>query len=134
MCKKFDQNEFETEDYNYMINPLPTEFKDRARECGYTLYQLKGIHREDKEARKAHFRENYTFFNAPVGLIFHLPLDLNEAIFDMGGFLQNVMLGLVSEGLGSCPQFSICAYSQTIRQLLNLKDRIIVCGMSVWAS
>ena len=41
------------------------------------------------------------------------------------------MLGLVSEGLGSCPQFSICAYSQTIRQLLNLKDRIIVCGMSV---
>ena len=64
-----------------MINPLPTEFKDRARECGYTLYQLKGIHREDKEARKAHFRENYTFLMHRWDSSFIYPWDLNEAIF-----------------------------------------------------
>jgi nitroreductase len=49
----------------------------------------------------------------------------------MGLFMQNVMLGLVEHGLGSCPQFSICSYSQTIKEQLKIYDRTIVCGMSV---
>ncbi len=133
MCKKFDANTFEHPDYAYSMDPLPTAFKDRARACGYALYKLKGIDQNDKSARLAHFRENYTFFGAPVALIFHLPKDSERGNFlDMGLFMQNVMLGLVAEGLGSCPQFSICSYSDTIRTHLNLgRDRIIVCGMAI---
>ena len=133
MCKKFDANTFEQPDYAYSMDPLPTAFKDRARACGYALYKLKGIDQNDKSARLAHFRENYTFFGAPVALIFHLPKDSERGNFlDMGLFMQNVMLGLVAEGLGSCPQFSICSYSDTIRTHLNLgRDRIIVCGMAI---
>ncbi|MEK9727932.1 MAG: nitroreductase [Candidatus Margulisiibacteriota bacterium] len=132
MCKKFDADEFDGEDYTYMIDPMPPEFKQRARECGYGIYQTKGISREDSAARKAHFRENYTFFNAPVGLIFHLPKGAERGNFlDMGAFMQNVMLGITAEGLGACPQFSISAYSKTIRQILKLNARIIVCGMAV---
>ena len=132
MCNKFDQNEFEQPDYDYSLDPLPDEFKARARACGYALYKLKGIERDDKAARLAHFRENYTFFGAPVAMIFHLPKGSERGNFlDMGLFMQNVMLGLVAEGLGSCPQFSICSYSDTIRQELGLKNRMIVCGMAV---
>lgn len=132
MCKKFDADEFDGEDYTYMIDPMPPEFKQRARECGYGIYQTKGIAREDSAARKAHFRENYTFFNAPVGLIFHLPKGAERGNFlDMGLFMQNVMLGITAEGLGACPQFSISAYSKTVREILKLDARIIVCGMAV---
>lgn len=132
MCKKFDQNEFEQPDYHYSLDPLPNEFKERARACGYALYKLKGIDRNDNTSRVAHFRENYTFFGAPVAMIFHLPMGSKRGNFlDMGLFMQNVMLGLVAHGLGSCPQFSICSYSDTIRETLNLKNRMIVCGMAV---
>ena len=133
MCKKFDHNIFEEPDYNYMTNPMPDTYKERARNCGYALYKLKGIKKDDKNKRNAHFRENYTFFDAPTALIFHLHEGAERGNFlDMGLFIQNVMLGLVEHGLGSCPQFSICSYSQTIKNLLNIpKNRIIVCGMSV---
>ena len=65
-------------------------------------------------------------------MIFHLPMESERGNFlDIGLFMQNVMLGLVVEGLGSCPQFSICSYSDTIRQVLGLNNRMIVCGMAV---
>ena len=133
MCQAFDKGVTEPPDYAYSMDPLPDTFKDRARACGYALYQLKGIERSDSKARTAHFRENYTFFGAPVAFIFHLPMASERGNFlDMGLFMQNVMLGLVDHGLGSCPQFSICSYSKTIRRMLDLgDDRLIVCGMSV---
>ena len=65
MCDKFDKNEFEDPDYEYSLDPLPDEFKARARACGYALYKLKRIDKDDKAARLAHFRENYTHFLMP---------------------------------------------------------------------
>lgn len=133
MCSQFDQNQFESPDYVYMTDPMPEVFKQRARECGYALYDLKGISKNDSAKRQAHFRENYTFFNAPMAFIFHLHANAERGNFlDMGLFMQNVMLGLSEQGLGSCPQFSICSYSNTVKTILNIEsERIIVCGMSV---
>ena len=133
MCNKFDQNIFEKPDYIYMTDPMPEIYKQRARDCGYALYDLKGINREDKEKRNAHFRENFTFFNAPLAMIFYLHENAERGNFlDMGLFIQNIMLGLVENKLGSCPQFSICSYSKTIKELLNIPPKnIIVCGMSI---
>ncbi len=133
MCSKFDKNNFEEEDYQYMTNPTPEIFKKRARDCGYSLYKLKGIDRNDFKKRTAHYRENFSFFNAPLAFIFHLHQHAERGNFlDMGLFMQNIMLGLVEKDLGSCPQYSICAYSKTIKEHLGIsKERIIVCGMSV---
>ena len=61
MCDQFDQGIFESPDYAYMTDPMPEVFKQRARDCGYSLYELKGIARDDKDKRHAHFRENYIF-------------------------------------------------------------------------
>lgn len=133
ICEKFDAGIAEDAEYVYSVEPEPAEFKDRARACGFALYDLKGIDRGNKAARRSHERENYVFFGAPVEMIFHLPRGAERGNFlDMGMYLQNVMLGLVAAGLGSCPQVSITRYSATIRESIELPDnRIIVCGLAV---
>lgn len=132
ICAKFDLGESEEPDYIYHNEPLSPEFMQRARECGYGLFELKGIDRHDRRQRLAHNRENFTFFGAPVALFFHLPSDAERGNFlDLGFFMQNVMLGLVGEGMASCPQFSVTSYSQTIRAFLGLQGRILVCGLTV---
>ena len=131
ICARFDQGIEESPDYVYTPDPWPDGFLDRARECGYGLFALKGIDRKDRVARRAHDRENFTFFGAPLTMIFHLSAPAERGMFlDMGLFLQNVMLGLWAHGIGSCPQFSLTSYSDTIRAQLGLEGRLIVCGLS----
>ena len=66
-------------------------------------------------------------------MILHLPADAVAGTFlEMGFFLQNIMLGLVARGLGSCPQASVTGYSDCIRAELGLgADRLIVCSLAV---
>jgi len=133
LCVAYDAGEKPTPDYEYSLQPEPEEWRSRARACGYSLFELKGIERKDVEARKAHGRENFTFFGAPVQMVFHLPVGAERGNFlDMGMFMQNVMLGLTVHGLGSCPQFSVAGYADIIRQTLDLPpDRWIVSGLAL---
>ena len=133
LCAAFDAGDKGKADYEYSLLPPPAEWMDRARACGYALFDLKGIGRKDYEARKAHGRENFTFFGAPVVVIFHLPRGAERGNFlDLGMFMQNVMLGLTAHRLGSCPQFSVAGYADIVRKRLGLaEDRWIVAGMSV---
>lgn len=132
LCAKFDRGESESPDYLYHPEPLSAEFMQRARECGYGLFQVKGIDRHDRTQRRAHNRENFSFFGAPVQMIFHLPADAERGNFlDLGFFMQNVMLGLLACGVASCPQFSLTSYSATIREFLGLEGRMIVSGLAV---
>ena len=73
LCKKFDAENYDDEEYTYMMDPIPSIFMQRARECGYGLFRLKGIDRKDYPARKEHHKMNYRFFNAPLSLFFFLP-------------------------------------------------------------
>ena len=133
LCVAFDAGDKGKADYEYSLLPPPAEWMDRARACGYALFDLKGIERKDYEARKAHGRENFTFFGASLAMIFHLPRGAERGNFlDVGMFMQNVMLGLTAQGLGSCPQFSVAGYSDIVRKVLGLaEDRCIVAGMFV---
>lgn len=132
LCAAFDSEQPEAPDYAYFPEPWPEGFLERARACGFGLFELKGIGRKDFEARRAHNRENMTLFGASAYLLFHLPRPAERGMFlDLGFFLQNVMLGLVAHGLASCPQFSVAAYPELIRDFLKLPDRLIVCGLAV---
>ena len=133
LCAAYDAGEKPLPDYEYSLQPDPEEWRERARACGYSLFELKGIARRDLAARNAHGRENFTFFDAPVQMIFHLPAGSERGNFlDVGMFMQNVMLGLTAHGLGSCPQFSVAGYAAIIRQTLELApDRWIVSGLSL---
>ncbi len=133
LCAVYDAGEKPAPDYEYSLLPAPEEWTARARACGYSLFKLKGIERDDVAARKAHGRENFTFFGAPLQMIVHVPAGSERGNFlDVGMFMQNVMLGLTAHGLGSCPQFSVAGYAAVVRQSLGLAaDRWIVSGLSV---
>lgn len=133
LCEAYDEGQKPMPDYDYSVMPGPEQWLARARNCGYSLFELKGIARDDVQARKAHGRENFEFFGAPVHMIFHLPAGSERGNFlDVGMFMQNVMLGLTAHGLGSCPQFSVAGYADIVRSILGLDtDRWIVSGLSL---
>lgn len=120
-------------DYRNQPAEVDGAFAERAVRTGAATLAIKGIDRDDAEARGQHVRENFRFFGAPVEMIFHLPRNWPPGAFlAMGCFLQNVMLGLVAAGFGSCPQYSVAGYADSIRDQLGLcDDRWVVCGMAV---
>lgn len=96
--------------------------------------------RADDEARRAHSRENYTFFNANTLLLIHVPSRAVAGTFvDVGAYIQSVMLGFLSYGIGSCPQYALTRYAKTLHEVKSSSDglpllpddRILVCGMSI---
>jgi nitroreductase len=133
LCAAFDADEPARPDYvNRRPSSDPREL-ERAERAGRGLFEASGIARDDRQARRAHLRGNFQFHGAPVAMILHLPADAVAGTFlEMGFFLQNVMIGLVACGLGSCPQFSVAGYPDCIRSELGLgADRLIVCSLAV---
>jgi nitroreductase len=133
LCAEHDRGVRPRPDYdNRLANPDDATLA-RAREASVGVLQAKGFDRADADAKHAHLRDNLAFYGAPVEMIFHLPEGASAGqFFEMGLFVQNVMLGLVACGLGSCPQFSVAGYPDTIRAELGLRaDRIVVCGLAV---
>jgi nitroreductase len=120
-------------EYNY----YPVKWRDpylaRRRQTGWGLYGLLGIGRDDKAAMAAQARQNFTFFGAPVGLIFTIDRDMELGSWlDTGMFIQSVMLAARGEGLETCPQAAFCQYHDVIQQRLAIPaDQQVVCGMAV---
>lgn len=133
LCDLFDRDAPMKMDYESRPAEVPAAHLERAAAASAGVHAAKGIDRDDKAGRRSHLRDNFRFYGAPVALIFHLPSNAAPGTFlEMGFFVQNVMLGLVAQGLGSCPQASVTGYSDAIREHLGLGlDRLIVCGMSV---
>jgi len=133
LCAAFDADVPAKPDYvNRRPTPDPREL-ERAECAGRGLFEAMGIARGDQQARRAHLRANLQFHGAPVAMILHLPADAVAGTFlEMGFFLQNIMIGLVACGLGSCPQYSVAGYSNCVRSELSLgADRLIVCSLAV---
>ena len=108
------------------------EFKVRQYAAAQALYDSLNIAREDKVKRHEAFMRNFTFFDAPHVAFFYLPAEfgLREAC-DLGMFAQTVMLGLVNEGLGSCPQTALGFHAGTIKETLGIPDdRKLMFGLS----
>lgn len=132
ILEKFDQSQYEKADYQYTPDPISETYKARARACGFALFELKGIDRHNRDQRREHDRQNFLFFGAPLEIIFLLPKNSERGNFlDMGFFMQNVMLGLLSYGISSCPQYSIAEYPHTIRKILGISDDLwVVSGLA----
>ena len=97
------------------------------------LYGLLGIQKGDTDRMHAQHGRNYTFFDAPVGIIFTIDRRLEIGSWlDYGMFLQNVMILARDHGLESCQQAAFAPYHQPIREVLGLDDgEVVVCGLSL---
>ncbi len=115
----------------------PTKWKDpylaRRRKIGWDLYGLLGIEKGDKEKMWAQFGRNYSFFDAPVGLMFSVERELELGSWlDYGMFLENVMITARGMGLDTCPQAAWMQYPEAVSEVLGLtEDEMVVCGMAL---
>lgn len=105
----------------------------RIREDGRMLYQILGIEREDKEARKEWTLRGRKFFDAPNGFVFYLDEELGQwSLFDVALFAQSVMLAALAFGLGTCPLAAVVGYPYILRGILGIPDKKkIICGMAI---
>ena len=128
-----DNHEREEREYEYYPTDWYEPYLGRRRACGWGLYGSLGIERGDKERMQAQRARNYTFFDAPVGLLFSIERRLNTGSWmDLGMFIQNVMLAARGEGLHTCPQAAFANYHSIIRRHVPIPgDEIVVCGMAV---
>jgi nitroreductase len=119
--------------YNYYPVSWREPYIGRRRQTGWGLYNLLGIGRDDKPKMAAQMRQNFTFFGAPVGLIFTIDRDMEIGSWlDTGMFLQSLMIAARAEGIETCPQAAFANYHEAIQaQLAIPAAEMVICGMAV---
>ena len=128
-----EHGEREDREYEYYPTDWYEPYLGRRRACGWGLYGSLGIQRGEKERMHAQRARNYTFFDAPIGLILSIERRLNIGSWmDLGMFIQNIMLAARGEGLHTCAQAAFANYHRIIRHHVPISDdEIVVCGMAV---
>ncbi|WP_020201189.1 MULTISPECIES: nitroreductase [Cupriavidus] len=121
------------EEYPYYPREWVKPYIDRRRKVGWDLYSLLEISREDKARMHAQHSRNFTFFDAPVGMIFTIDRILEQGSWlDYGMFLQSIMVAARARGLDTCPQAAFTQFHAVISSHLRLTgDEMVVCGMAL---
>jgi len=84
------------------------------------------------QGKKKHWESNYRFFDAPVGLIVYIEKNMPVGSWiDAGMFIQNVLLASQEFGLSTCPQAAFAEYPDVVREVLNLNNVEIICGIAM---
>ena len=133
LVARYDRNEVGAREYNYYPVNWREPYLARRRACGWGLYGTLGIGREDKTRMHEQHARNYTFFDAPVGLIFSIDRDLEQGSWlDYGMFLQSIMVAARAFGLETCPQAAWLIFHDILQRRLAIPDtQMIVCGMAL---
>ena len=120
-------------DYDYYPREWREPYQARRRACGFGLYKTLGIGRDDKARMHAQTGQNFTFFGAPVGLIFAIDRDLEIGSWlDLGMFVQSVMLAARGAGLETCAQAAWAYQSTTVQREVEIPAaQMVVCGMAI---
>jgi nitroreductase len=123
----------EEPDYQYYPAKWEEPYLSRRKESGLALYKALGIGKDDHEKRMDAWLRNYSFFGAPVGLLFFIDRRLERGSWmDMGMFIQNVMISAKAHGLDACPQASFAEFPETIRKTLAVPETFaLACGMAM---
>jgi nitroreductase len=133
LTQAFLSGEAERADFAYYPTNWRPPYIDRRRKTGWSLYQLAGVARGDREAGDRQRARNYSFFGAPVGLVFAIDGDLNQGSWlDYGMFIQSVMILARSHGLHTCPLAAIGNYPDIVRHHLGIgTDQVVIAGMAL---
>jgi nitroreductase len=113
--------------------PLPEMFRGRLADFGARYYASLGIDRNDVPARTRQTERNFSFFGAPVGLIFSIDRRLKpHSWIDLGLFAQNVMIAAKARGVDTCPQVSFAPFHDLIASQLQMPaEEVTAFGMSM---
>jgi nitroreductase len=133
------QQVFDAEEsgHRHEVQYYPDEFFEpylsRRRKVGWELYGMLGITRGESAKMRAQHRRNFTFFDAPVGMIFTINRRLATGSWlDYGMFLENIMVAARGRGLDTCAQAAWTHYHKVIRPVLGLaEEEVVVCGLAL---
>jgi nitroreductase len=133
LTDRYDQGKVGKREYDYYPVNWREPYLARRRACGWGLYGLLGIGRQEKDKMHAQHRRNYLFFDAPVGLIFSIDRDLGRGSWlDYGMFLQAIMVAARPFGLETCPQAAFLVFHEVLQQRLGIPpEQTVVCGMAL---
>jgi len=133
MVAAFEAGEREKGEYDYYPNEWRSPYIERRRATGWGLYALAGVERGDRAGAARQRGLNYTFFGAPVGLVFTIDNDLGRGSWlDFGMFLQSIMVAARGHSLDTCPQAAIGNFPPVVRRHLGIPDtQMLVCGMAL---
>lgn len=120
-------------EYAYYPTEWVPPYIERRRKVGWDLYGLLGIAKNDKAKMHLQHGRNYSFFDAPVGLIFTIDRVLRQGSWlDYGMFLENIMIAARGRGLDTCPQVAFIDFHSIIAEHLALPaSEMVVCGMAL---
>lgn len=123
----------ENPDYDYYPDEWREPYKSRRKQTGRALYGALGIGKDDPDARKQAWYNNYRFFGAPVGLFCFIDRDMGHGSWlDSGMFLQSIMLAANGLGLATCPQFSLAEYPDIVRDILGISaHRLLLASIAL---
>jgi nitroreductase len=121
------------EEYAYYPTEWRSPFIDRRRKVGWDLYGLLKIGKTDKARMHDQHGRNYSFFDAPVGLMFTIDRVMQQGSWlDYGMFLQNIMIAARGRGLDTCPQAAFTQFHRIVTDHIGAPpNEMLVCGMSL---
>lgn len=134
--EEFDRPDWESrhkDEYDYYPSMWKSPFIDRRRKVGWDLYGLLGIQRHEKQRMHDQHALNYSFFGAPVGLMFTVDRILGRGSWmDYGMFLEAVMVAARGRGLDTCPQAAFTHFHSIVGRHISIApDEMLVCGMAL---
>jgi nitroreductase len=120
-------------EYEYYPSQWVEPYLERRRQNGFALYEVLGIDRRDLQRREQQMLRNYSFFDAPVGLLVTLDRRLNTGSYmDLGMFIQNILVAARGQGLHTCAQAAFAPFHAVVRRHLPLReDDLLVCGIAL---
>jgi nitroreductase len=122
-----------SEGYAYYPDKWEEPYLSRRRKLGKDLYSAVGVPRGDASGMKRQTGRNFIFFGAPVGMFVTISNTMNEGgWYDLGAFLQSILLAARGFGLHTCPQQSFSLYHSLVREELGIPDeQVIACGVAL---
>lgn len=122
-----------TEEYPYYPKQWAEPYLSRRIQLGKALYAVAGVEKGDRVAMKRQLGRNYTFFDAPVGLLICIDRQLEIGSWlDLGTFLMGIMIAARGFGLDTCPQQAFARFHRLICAELDIpQQEYVVCGMAL---
>lgn len=124
----------EPSEYQLVPKGLPQFYKDRRDGIVARRMEAAGFERGDKAGLAKLQARNFEFYGAPAALFTFVPRVMGLPQWsDVGMWLQTIMLLLVGEGLGSCPQESLFVHGRLIKDFVGVSDEthLFFCGMAI---
>ena len=124
------------EDFDYYPAKWEDIHNNRRRAVGWSLYNLVGVEKGDREGSARQAMRNFLFFDAPIGIFVTTDSYLKRGSWaDAGMYVQTIMLAAKGLGLDTCPQAAWIPFQEPILKHLGVPDdQVLVTGMSLgWA-